>query len=676
MSELGSGRDAVANYINICHTIADSYPESIAHGLQKDAIQNSVDARKSKRLPVHVEFQVIENERGTFLTFTDSNTVGLTGDVVNSASDYSNLRSDDHWARFEAFAFTKDDPDALGARGQGKFIFLRASQQYKMVYDTLRDDGTYRLGATQATETGRPVYPQYGESWEDSIAAAKLFELCGLEPLREVGTRIIVCDPLPEVLEEIESDDFERAIQETWLRAIDKKQLNVRINSAQNSKEISMPFPYPLPDVDTPNVKTWIYGRDFNDFEIISADGTFKIKKFHAVFFRENDIRDDLQGIAIVQNGMKISSLNMEMAPADISRGITGFIEFDRELDRELRKGRNQSPNHYSLKWRSSTPRAIKQFIIKQLDAFGRQKLGIGENEKEKQRRLRNSAEKEAMELFRRFAPDIDLRTPRPGPGPGPSPDPNPDPKPPPHKEIGLMARAKFPDEGKKPRVDWGETIFLFVQIFNKTTDFVEGLLSARVLSGDSCIEVLLDNSHVELGPSENGPFVVKPDNTSPTTVGIDASRYKVPGEYRIRLVLTDAETGSQLDIRTVRFWVEDNPPHRMPFNLEPAELPTRRAWHPHGDLHDDPTIYYNTLHPEYRCAQESEEEQADYLFTICLEGALHFILTRPHTDQGPDYHPLDTDKIVKSGEDMMPEKVFEEISRYMSEVLWRRFRE
>ena len=674
MSELGSGRDAVANYISICHSIADSYPVSIAHGLQKDAIQNSVDARKGKKLPVHVVFQVIENEHGTFLTFTDSNTVGLTGDVMGSASGYRNLGSDDHWARFEAFAFTKNDPDALGARGQGKFIFLRASRQYKMVYDTLRDDGVYRLGATQATETGRQVYPHYGESWEDSTAKAKLFELCGLEPLREVGTRVIVCDPLPEVLEEIESDDFERAIQETWLCAIEKQQLNVQINTARGSKVIGMPSPYPLPDADTPDVKTWIYEKDFNDFEISSADGTFKIKKFHAACFREDSIQDDLQGIAIVQNGMKISSLNLGMAPPDIAGRITGFIEFDRELDRELRKGKNQHPNHYDLKWRGSTPRAIKQFINKQLNAFGRQKLGIGENEKEKQKRLQNSAEKEAMELFRRFAPDVDLRSPRPGPGPGPA-DPNPDPQPPPHKEIGLMVRTRFPDEGKKPRIDWGETISLLVQVFNKTADSVEGLLSARVLLGDSCIEVLLDNSRVALAPSENGPFVVKPDDASPIRVNIDASRYKVPGEYRIRLMLTDAESGSQLDVRTVRFWVEDNPPHRMPFNLEPAKLSTHRTWQAH-DLDDDPTIYYNTSHPQYRYAQESEEMQADYLFTICLEGALHFILTRPHTDQGADYHPLNTDEIVKSSEDMMPEKVFEEISRYMSEVLWRRFEE
>ena len=48
MSDLGKGSEAVANYIAICNTVADSYPRSKAHGLQKDAIQNSLDARKGK----------------------------------------------------------------------------------------------------------------------------------------------------------------------------------------------------------------------------------------------------------------------------------------------------------------------------------------------------------------------------------------------------------------------------------------------------------------------------------------------------------------------------------------------------------------------------------------------------------------------------------------------------
>ena len=95
-----------------------------------------------------------ENETGRFLTITDTNTKGLTGPVLLETDEYvDELQSDYHWARFESFAFTKDDPDAIGARGQGKFIFLAASRDYTMFYDSLRADGIYRLGATKATPT-------------------------------------------------------------------------------------------------------------------------------------------------------------------------------------------------------------------------------------------------------------------------------------------------------------------------------------------------------------------------------------------------------------------------------------------------------------------------------------------------------------------------------------------
>src|SRR3712207_6195079 len=154
----GNGRQRAANYIAICNNIADSYPDGVPHGLQKDAIQNAVDARKG-RGAVRVEFKLVENDKGNFLTISDSGTSGLTGPVLDIEDYEVDLPEDAHWARFESFAFTKESPDAIGARGQGKFIFLRAAKEYTMYYDTLRDDGVYRVGATKATRTGCPIFP-------------------------------------------------------------------------------------------------------------------------------------------------------------------------------------------------------------------------------------------------------------------------------------------------------------------------------------------------------------------------------------------------------------------------------------------------------------------------------------------------------------------------------------
>ena len=47
--DFADGRQRPADYINICRNIADSYPAGIAHGIQKDAIQNGLDAVAGKK---------------------------------------------------------------------------------------------------------------------------------------------------------------------------------------------------------------------------------------------------------------------------------------------------------------------------------------------------------------------------------------------------------------------------------------------------------------------------------------------------------------------------------------------------------------------------------------------------------------------------------------------------
>ena len=187
------GRERTVDYINICHNLVDSYPYGLAHGLQKDAIQNAVDARDGKGMPVIVEFKVIENDKGCFLTITDKNTIGLTGKWGN-ASEADLEKKDANWQRFESFAVTKVDANAIGARGQGKFVMLCSSDKYKMFYDTLRADKVYRLGGTKATKSGSPIYPDQGV-WEGETAESELEEHCGLQPLSEIGTRLIIFSP-------------------------------------------------------------------------------------------------------------------------------------------------------------------------------------------------------------------------------------------------------------------------------------------------------------------------------------------------------------------------------------------------------------------------------------------------------------------------------------------------
>jgi hypothetical protein len=72
-------------------------------------------------------FELIQQSDKVLLCMIDEGTVGLTGKFT--AQDHkpaSKLKQDERWARFESMAFNKDDSSGLGARGQGKMIFIHS----------------------------------------------------------------------------------------------------------------------------------------------------------------------------------------------------------------------------------------------------------------------------------------------------------------------------------------------------------------------------------------------------------------------------------------------------------------------------------------------------------------------------------------------------------------------
>lgn len=660
------GRERPTNYIELCNTIADTYPFGGHHGVQKDAIQNSIDARKGRK-PVTVDFEIIVNESGTFLTITDTNTTGLTGDVKQTEDYEHDLSPDDHWARFEAFAFTKSNPDAIGARGQGKFIFLYSSEEYKMYYDTLRDDGVYRVGKTQATKTRCPIYPGPSvEPWEGERGAAILNEETGLDPIDHVGTRVIIANPKRELLEELRSGEFVSAIQETWFRALEKKKVIIRVYVDGNIDDVQLPYLFPLPNRDSEDVLIWLLGRDFREYAISTGSSeTYRVKQFHAAYFRNIEIPDDLQGIAVVHNNMKICSIQMDFAPLDKRGRITGFIEFDRTLDQELRKTANQYPNHYDLKWRRKIPHAIKEYINLQLEEFGRTKLGIGEDPRERKRRKQSEAEDWAIRQLMRHARDLDLWGSK-GPKRPPVITPPVEPKP-----IGVsINNFSFPEPDIAPRVDWDSSFLgVYVTAYNRREPPSEVAINLLVCREDTTIQKLIDRNEQFLQTGKRigyGPF----------DIPIVEEQFTEPGEYRLVASLFDVNTGDRIDRVSRRFWVEADPPLRRPFDLVPVpSFPSPhefRQWRTSGSINSSATVYYNTSHPAYQ-EVEGSERQNDYLLEIILGAAIQFVLERPHNEEDePDYHPLSAERILGTDPEIIPSKAYQELTRYMSEVRWR----
>ena len=650
--DFSKGRHRPADYVSICTTIADNYPLGIPHGAQKDAIQNAFHTA-NKTVPVEFTFELVKNKKGTFFTMTDSNTNGLTGKVLGT-EEYETLEESDHWARFEGFGFTTSNQDAIGARGQGKFVFLAASADYSMYYDSLREDDTYRLGATRATKTDCPML-----HWDEEDGRGEPKELTGLEPLSKLGTRIIIVNPIKELCDEIENGNFITAIEETWFRAIEKERVKIRVKTSDYDKVAKIPKLFPIPSKDTDKIKVWIKNND--EIKLLSGE-RFKIKHLQIAYKKGGEIPEQFRGVTIIHNNMKITSINMEGVPLDITDNIYGFIEFDRDLDRELRKNYNQNPNHYDLIWRRAVPKAIKEYIKEELREFGYKKIGIGIDPRERSKQIRSSAEIDALRYLSKYAKDLDLF----GRKGGIVKPPPPSPLPPSNKLIGIMLHNfNFPDPEIAPRINWEEEIKDFeVRIFNKTNEHLKGRLRIFMLFGDREINILHDEKNIDITP------YLKPKSIGTFSIIFSKSVFPDPGEYRLKIRLINEVNNLEIDSLSKILWIEKDPEFRLPFETHPDDFTNKegiekRQWITTGILGEEPILYYNIMHSCYKQVEEDKELQTDYLFEIFLEGSIDFILNRPDKEDGtPDYHPLDSSKILKD-----PKDAYFEISGKMAEI-------
>src|SRR5207249_1162700 len=105
---------------------------------------------------------------------------------------------------------------ALGARGQGKFIFVAASENLRILYDSLREGGKYRTGVRLVETVDSKVM-----AWDDDEAKKHLQQYSKeLQPLDAIGTRVIIDEPNAALVQAIMSGQFARYVAVTWWEII------------------------------------------------------------------------------------------------------------------------------------------------------------------------------------------------------------------------------------------------------------------------------------------------------------------------------------------------------------------------------------------------------------------------------------------------------------------------
>jgi len=599
------------------------YVDDISHAVQKDAIQNSWDARTdANRWRMHFKFLRDSNGREMFI-MRDYGTTGLTGRILPEEEYDKDLPEEERWGRFQGLAFRRENPKALGARGQGKFVFVGASQTGTIVYDTLREDGVYRLGVRRL-----------GDLWEregrDAIRLLKSYSP-DLEPLHEIGTRIIIDSPVQELKHAVRTGMFVKYIQTTWWPILISYGANITVEAGSRRWKVVVPRDLKFPSSDSKDYKVWIR-------EGVIIRGTSKrglrVKKLYICWSR-NPIREDIRGIAVLRGGMVVERIPvtelLSNAEPELSQHIYGFVEGDMGVQYLLKK--IEDPTHYRFRRRGGWGRknifgVMKEYVAGQIQLFAREKLGL---EKETTKTARDV---ETIKTFNKLLKVVGVSIFSPSPPPT---DVNRGTRA--VKDLDLMFPApNFPNPLR--RVEYGQEISnIHLKITNRTS--VPATVRLRVYTEQELLvrDVILEKTYKSIPPgftAVDGPLRVK----------IDKRRYsRGRCHLRARLICLDHpdyEKGRELDKAAHIFWIAEDPPprgrgpyrdmERLPEVIE--QIDKRRVKvdgkvmpHPDGGY----TLVINVGHPLYKRRGRTRDEESEYIIDLMARKLPQILIACDH---------------------------------------------
>jgi hypothetical protein len=645
-------RPTVIDWQNLLQQIISGYQErrGIIHGLQKDAIQNGWDARKVRKgTNWSFVFELVDDGNNRFLTMTDKGTTGLTGRVLSETEMQNDLSKNERWARFESLAFLKESSGTtLGARGRGKFVFVGVSKERTILYDSLREDGTYRFGLRYVKKTNSKVAAFDGDSGRN-----KLGEMTAgsMKPLTETGTRVMIVNPTDDLVETLKNGDFLRFLGETWWEIIQKfgARIVVRIDGKEHVSTV--PIEFVLPEIDSRTHRVW-----FKENEKIKVAGQdFKIKRLHIISARKNPVPDDIKGVSLQRGGMKICSIEPRYLPQEIAETIYGYVTFDEDVEQLLRE--DEGVEHYSFNFRKSLPGAIKHFIEEEMNSFARDKLEWKVDVRAVRRQLQQSAERRALLAINRLAKDVGVAT-----GVGT------------RKGVGgdrgetkvirvQIAPLEFPRKGDF-RVNYGEELKnISARAVNDSSGAKAVKFRLFLRYFDKLLKVY-DETDITINPSSAS------DCLGPHSESLSQDVYPDKGRYTVvaRLIsLSEEDKGKILDERRTAFYLEEDPPSAGLFErVDPVEYEEYRSVM--GEARSGEVggfiFEYNLKHPAYDAVSDNEDDLASYLFRL-----MAYELCRIDLMQGES-------KLFKSEDKETPDSVLRKTNIVVGELMHKYYPE
>jgi len=398
--------------------------KGLAHGIQKDAIQNGTGARlikdeKKAYRNWKFKFELIKINNKYALSFWDEGTTGLIGNILNNEeiqqwSAQGKLTSKQNLGRFLS-RFDSGGGFGPGCFGRGKLIFQAGSKNYEILCDSLRrNDKEYIAFNRLINEDNLLVQmrvPLIGDEAKIFIEA----KTGGvLKPLDVPGTRITILNLRDEIVtsfktsfnegkKEDDWDIFSKMISETWWEII---KFGAKIFLKFNDKVIKVDLYEPLKSIieSTDKVNNWrVHKR--RDIPVYVKGERYKIKELKFALSPES-IYEDFHDFWIQRRRMKIGSIKKNILPHhQIQKRIAAYILLDPALEDIIIN--SEGLTHYGFNLGGSGIRQIRDVVRTELIKF-ENKLGLQQTNKHKSVHIEMV---DAMSEINKIAKDLGLLT-------------------------------------------------------------------------------------------------------------------------------------------------------------------------------------------------------------------------------------------------------------------------
>jgi len=476
--------------------IAEQY-DNLCEGLQKDAGQNSWDARlTAKGKDWKLLFKYVPHL--TSLIIEDFGTTGMP---------------DEKWIAYQSlWDTTKAEEPLLGARGQGKFLFHYFANEELVLTESIDEEGNYRFSSGTSKE-----YDDETKKLGDFVPSEK--------PLNHQGTRIWIMDLKQELIDELLNHKaFMNYIAETWWEIIRNWNATFIVNFDGADHKVALPE---LPVAEKEKVFT---------NEKISNLG--KVKKL-VLRYCKDEVPELFRGIAVQRGGMTIVRLPVS-AEETVKTRIYGYCTFDKDLELELKKV--EFPNHFGFR----TKRAwnhTKEYVRRKSDEFVQEISPIKKKEITLPQDLIERAVRIVNDLVREYAPELVAEVT------GRSGDKEPVENPYGKRSIPDIRIDTF--RGNARKLEYDESLITECELVNDTDNAAKLQLKIEIryeegyLKFNPRYKIVLDGNK---GERIDIPLVDFQEN-------IDK-----PGEYNATAVLEDGK-GQELHRRSFTFYLHEEPP-------------------------------------------------------------------------------------------------------------------